>query len=291
MEILVFVLAVAFDLVLGEPPLRFHPVNWFGKIISFFDANLRSSSRILCISFGAVLVFILVLFSLFLSLLPIPQPFDIVWQSYLLTSSISIRSMILHVNRCVDSEMSRTEVGKLVSRDTSNLKNYQLCSAVIESTAENFVDGVVAPLFYFVLFGVPGAVVYRAVNVCDSMIGYRDGKYEYFGKIAARFDDVLNFLPERLSLLLFEMQKRGSARYGLVNKVKLNGCTIPAMSYILGVKLEKPGYYSLPGRNPDVKDVILARKIFFKLSIFFVVIILFLIIIKTSIILRYLSFL
>jgi adenosylcobinamide-phosphate synthase len=176
--------------------------------------------------------------------------------------------MILHAKACVDKgKVSAEGVQKIVSRDTSSLSEPQLCSATIESIAENFVDGVFAPLFYFSIFGLPGAVIYRAVNVCDAMVGYRNEKYEFFGKFAAKLDDVLNYVPARLSLLLFEFFKSGAIRYGIEKNVKLNGCAIAAMSYILGVRLEKPGYYSLEGKNPDVSDVMMAIEYFKKLSI------------------------
>ena len=263
MEPLVLVLAFTLDLIFAEPPLKLHPVFWFGKIVEFFDRTRLINDLV----YGSVMVAAVVTFAIVIANLPLPQPLQFLWHTYLLFSAISVKSMLQHVKSCVDSGMSREEVGKIVSRDTARLSEPQLCSAVIESMAENYVDGVVAPLFYFVLFGIPGVVVYKAVNVCDAMVGYRNEKYEYFGKTAARLDDLLNYIPARLSLLFFEIVKRGSIRYGLKNNVKLNGCSIAAMSYVLGVKLEKPGYYTLPGRDADVSDVIEASEIFLKLSI------------------------
>ncbi|MFN3383962.1 MAG: adenosylcobinamide-phosphate synthase CbiB [Archaeoglobaceae archaeon] len=267
-EAYILILAVLLDRIFKEPPLFAHPVVWFGKIVALFQRLfLKLERKVATVHFllGFALSAMLILFAVFLAKIPLPQPIQFIWHLYLLFSSISIWSMIEHAENCIKKNFDPMEVQKIVSRDTTKLNDFQLRSAVIESTAENFVDGVFAPLLYFSFFGIVGAVVYRAINTADAMVGYR-GRYEYFGKFIARLDDALNFIPARLSLLFFEILKRGSFTYGLKNKVKLNGCTISAMSYVLGVKLEKPGYYSLPGRDPEKEDVVRAVKIFRNLS-------------------------
>lgn len=273
LELSLLILAVSLDLIFAEPPLFLHPVVWFGKIVGFFkkffNAVERRSNFIQFI-YGFIAVSTVLTFAYILVLLPIPQPLQFVWHVYLLFSAISIKSMIQHAESCLRTNFDPHEVQKIVSRDTTKLNDPQLRSAVIESTAENYVDGVFSPLFYFSLFGIAGAVVYRAINLCDSMIGYR-GRYEFFGKFAARLDDVANFIPERIALIFFEIFKKGAFSYGIKNKVKLNGCTISAMSYVLGAKLEKPGYYSLPGRDATDEDVQMAIKIFKKLSLMAVI--------------------
>lgn len=272
-EIYLLILAVLLDRIFREPPLLAHPVVWFGKIISFFQKSferVEKSKPITHFLLGFVLTATLIAFAILLTKIPLPQPFQFFWHLYLLFSSISIWSMVQHAENCIKKDFEPEEVQKIVSRDTKKLNKAQLRSAVIESTAENFVDGVFAPLFYFSLFGIAGAVVYRAINTADAMVGYR-GRYEFFGKLPARLDDLLNFVPARFSLLLFEILKRGSFVYGLKKRVKLNGCTIAAMSYLLGVKLEKPGYYSLPGRDPENFDVFEAVKVFKVLSLISVV--------------------
>ncbi|MEM2727123.1 MAG: adenosylcobinamide-phosphate synthase CbiB [Archaeoglobaceae archaeon] len=269
LELSLLILAVSLDLIFAEPPLIFHPVVWFGKIVGVFKkffAVIEKKSNVIQFIYGFIAVLTLLIFAYILVLLPIPQPLQFVWHLYLLFSAISIRSMIQHAENCLRTNFAPQEVQKIVSRDTTKLNGPQLRSAVIESTAENYVDGVFSPLFYFSLFGIAGAVVYRAINLCDSMIGYR-GRYEFFGKFSARLDDVANFIPERIALIFFEIFKKGAFSYGIKNKVKLNGCTISAMSYVLGAKLEKPGYYSLPGRDATDEDVQTAIKIFKKLSL------------------------
>jgi adenosylcobinamide-phosphate synthase len=103
-----------------------------------------------------------------------------------------------------DLGAARAGLGSLCSRDASALESHELAGAAIESLTENTSDSVVAPLFYFALFGVPGAVLYRAANTLDAMVGYR-GRYEYLGKVAARVDDILNLLPARLTALLLAL--------------------------------------------------------------------------------------
>lgn len=261
MELVVLILAVLLDVIASEPPLFLHPVFWFGKSISFFE-KIRFSSPLADLFYGALSTTLVVLLAVILAILPIPTPWIYLWHIYLLFSAISIRSMVTHAERCIVDGIDRNAVQQIVSRNVDELNEEQLCSAVIESVAENYVDGVVSPLFYFSIFGIAGAMVYKATNTCDAMIGYRKGRYEKFGKFAARLDDLLNYLPSRLSLIFFEFLKRGAMKYGIKNNVKLNGCSIAAMSYVLDVKLEKPGYYTLPGRKADIPIVLESIRVF-----------------------------
>lgn len=261
-EIIIFISAIFLDLTFGEPPLRLHPVYWFGKIVQFFD---KFDLKDLNFVWGILCTISCTSFAVFLSLLPSFIPVTPFWEIYLLFSSISIKSMVDHVKRCLP-DMKAEEVQKIVSRDAFKLNFNQRCSAVIESTSENFVDGFFSPLFYYSILGLPAAMFYKAVNICDAMIGYRKGKYEKFGKFAARLDDVLNFIPARLSLIFYEFFKRGSISFALKNNPKLNGCSMAAIAYVLDVKLEKPGYYVIPGkREPELEDVKRTIKTFYKL--------------------------
>ncbi|MCS7121759.1 MAG: adenosylcobinamide-phosphate synthase CbiB [Archaeoglobaceae archaeon] len=276
MEVLIFITALLLDLIFGEPPLKVHPVYWFGKIVQFFD---KFDLGKLNFFWGFLCTTSCITFATILALIPFP-----VWEIYLLFSSISIKSMVDHVKRCLP-DMKVEEVQKIVSRDVSKLNYPQRCSAVIESTSENFVDGFFSPLFYYSIFGIVGAMVYKAVNICDAMIGYRKGKYEKFGKFAARLDDVLNFIPARISLIFYEMMRRGSASFALKYNPKINGCSMAAMAYVLGVKLEKPGYYVIPGgREPELKDVEKTIKIFYKLCLISSVFCIILLMLKTYLI-------
>jgi adenosylcobinamide-phosphate synthase len=149
---------------------------------------------------------------------------------------------------------ARYELRSLVSRDTQDMSRSLAVSATVESVAENACDSFVAPLFYFLFLGVPGAIAYRVVNTLDAMIGYH-GKYEYLGKFAARLDDLLNLIPARLSALLLVLASflsgRGKAawRGAIIEHSKTEspnaGWTMAAMAGALGVQLEKPGHYQL----------------------------------------------
>ena len=144
----------------------------------------------------------------------------------------------------------------LVSRRTEDLAEGQVASAAVESVAENLTDGFVAPLCFFLAFGLPGALVYRAINTADAMLGYREGTLEEFGKLAARLDDVLNLIPARLSagaIVLAAPFGGGDARraftvmrrdQGLTASPNA-GWTMAAMAGGLGVAIEKAGAYRL----------------------------------------------
>ncbi len=156
----------------------------------------------------------------------------------------------------------------LVSRDTTGLSQGHIASAVIESLAENLTDSLMAPLFFFVLFGLPGAWLYRFVNTADAMIGYRDERYKYLGKFAARLDDTLNFLPARAAAFcLVAGAGIGGLNMGAawwIMRIQHNhtsspnaGWTMAAAAGALDVCLEKYGCYQLneKGRLPTAEDI------------------------------------
>jgi len=248
-------IALSLDVLFGEPPRFAHPTVWFGKVVEFVDSRYRRRGRFLDFIAGMALTLFLIAFAYLLSLPPPLKP-------YLLFTSISFRDLVDHAVKAVKfGEVRRERVQMLVSRDVSGLSRGELCSAVIESVSENFVDALFAPLFYYTLFGVKGALIYRAVNTCDAMIGYRGENYEYFGKFCARLDDILNFIPARLSAFLFLPIKLETIsivrRY---RRVKLNGgYPMSAMAAVLSVKLVKRGCYTInEGNLPGPRDVLRA---------------------------------
>jgi len=263
--VLDLIIALFLELLRGEPPEKLHPTVWFGKIIEFLDRNLSGG-----IFLGILPPAMAVITAFILAEIPslIPEPASFFLSGYLLYTSISIKSMLEHAGRCIkDGRIDPEEVKKIVSRDIDGMKEWQINSAVIESISENFVDGVLAPLFYYSIFGLHGALVYRAINTCDAMLGYRTGKYERFGKISARLDDIANFLPSRLSLLLYLILSRKAFLCGVRKNPKLNGHSISAMAGLLEVRLEKPGKYSIEcGKEPETGDVMRSMKYFRALS-------------------------
>ncbi len=259
-------LAILFEILRAEPPLIIHPTVWFGKIVSYLDRKLPPS-----ILAGLIPPFSTVILAIFLSKIPeiFPFPLNLILSSYLLYTTISIKSMIEHASSCISgNRILANRVQMIVSRDTRNLNEHQLCSAVIESVSENFVDGVLSPLFYFSLFGLKGALIYKAVNTCDAMLGYRKGKYEKFGKISARLDDILNYLPSRISLIFYAFLSKKAFICGIKKNPKLNGNSISAMAGLLSVTLEKTGEYSIDcGKKPEINDVLKSLKYFKLFSI------------------------
>jgi adenosylcobinamide-phosphate synthase len=167
-----------------------------------------------------------------------------------------------------DLATARGQVGRhLVSRPTDSLDEAHVASAAVESVAENLTDSVIAPLCCFLVFGLAGAAAYRVVNTADAMLGYREGPLEWFGKVAARLDDVLNAVPARLAALalvaaaaITSADGRGALRtawheHGRTASPNA-GWTMAAMAGALGVRLEKTDHYQLgTGRWPAAPDI------------------------------------
>src|SRR5688500_10018685 len=192
----------------------------------------------------------------------------VIIEALALTTMLSLRDLVLAARRVQaalragDLEQARALVGRdLVSRPTARLGAGQVAAATIESVAENLTDSVLAPIAFYLAFGLPGAFAYRAVNTADSMIGYRHGGLEYFGKAAARLDDVLNFIPARLAALaIVGAAALADADAGSAWRTMLGqhartaspnaGWTMAAMAGALRVRLETPDHFC-PGEGPE----------------------------------------
>lgn len=264
--VLTLVLAVLVDLLLGEYPNAIHPVahmGFFGKVIDKLTVRTLGASAHLRFSLGSLaLTLEATLWALLaLSLTNIPDPhLRVVIGSFALKSTFSIRSLYEHVRRCVtdDEAELRFNVSMIVSRDVRQLDRPHLHSAALESLSENISDAITGPLFFYTLFGLTGAMLYRVVNTYDALFGYRNERYEWFGKSAARADDFLNIVPSRLTaafIAVFSPRRAFSyvTKYG---GLKLNG-TYPMSAFagVLGVGFEKVGYYRFDGPLPDVDDL------------------------------------
>ncbi|MGA2636323.1 adenosylcobinamide-phosphate synthase CbiB [Methylocella sp.] len=215
------VLALAIEAAIGYPPRLFaaigHPVTWIGALISALDQRLNRDD----LSFGqrrlfggAALALILAaagaaawLVSALIAHLGPPPPVALGLLALVASSLLAQRSLETHVRavaQALDGQglaAARGAVVAIVGRDVSVLDEAGVCRAAIESLAENFSDGVVAPAFWLALGGLPGGACYKAANTADSMIGHRTQRHEAFGFAAAKFDDLINFLPARLSIL------------------------------------------------------------------------------------------
>jgi adenosylcobinamide-phosphate synthase len=176
---------------------------------------------------------------------------DSVWVFYGLANTGLVREgqAVCEVLEREGVEAGRRQLARIVGRDTADLDEQQIRTAVLESLAENLSDGVVAPLFYYALAGVPGLMAYKMVNTLDSMVGYRNSRYEQFGKFAARLDDAANLVPARLTaglLALIGGSKRGFEfifTYGHQHKSPNAGYPEAALAGVLDCRFGGPNYY------------------------------------------------
>ena len=214
------------DLLLGDPQWMPHPVVWFGKMIAFGEKQLnRGTHRKFK---GALLAIFLVVFVF--GICWVIDHFLSDWVSILFRSLIifwclagttlirEVRQTFLAVDRSL--EEGRKQVARIVGRDTTELSAQEIRTAALETLAENLSDGVIAPLFWFAIGGVPGMMAYKMVNTLDSMIGYKTDRYKDFGCFAARLDDVANYLPARITAFLMVL---ASGRLSLLNFVAKYG--------------------------------------------------------------------
>ncbi len=195
------------DLLLGDPSWMPHPVVGFGKMISFGEKRLnKGSHRMLK---GALMAIFLIGFVFAITwficypLISYFKLFTSILIFFCLAGTTLIRE-VREVFRAVDRslEEGRKQVARIVGRDTSELSAQEIRTAALETLAENLSDGVIAPLFWLAVGGVPAMMAYKMVNTLDSMIGYRTERYKDFGCWAARIDDIANFIPARLTALL-----------------------------------------------------------------------------------------
>ena len=214
-EIIAVIIAYIMDLLVGDPLWLPHPIVTFGKSISKGEKLLnRGQHRLLK---GALMSTILIVsvFALFYALIWISNLIH-PWVTAIITGlffffGIANRTLIkegLDVFKVLDKdglEAGRKQLSRIVGRDTSELSPQQIRTAVLETMAENLSDGVVAPLFWFAIAGIPGMMTYKMINTLDSMIGYKNERYLYFGRVAAYIDDAANFIPARLTAFIMAL--------------------------------------------------------------------------------------
>ena len=196
--------ALLLDGVMGEPKWLWsrvaHPAVLMGRLIGWCDTRFNDGTR----ARGALVLAALVLAAGLAGWLIAALPLGWLWSMLLAAILLAQRSLVTHVRAVADGlrygvNPGRRAVAMIVGRDTSALDESGVARAAIESAAENFSDGVVAPAFWFLVAGLPGILIYKLVNTADSMIGYRTPRHEAFGWAAARLDDVLNYIPARLT--------------------------------------------------------------------------------------------
>ncbi len=263
-----------------EYPNSIHPVVFTGKLISFFDNHRISSKPHYEFIYGMIslLIIILLWIAILFAVGFTPIYIQFIIYVYILKSTFSVGGLVKAVRKCEtdNTEDLRNSVSQIVSRDVKQLDEEHLMSAAFESGSENIVDSVISPLFYFILFGIIGAVVYRIINTADAMIGYHSEKYEYFGKFAARADDVLNFIPSRIFglIVLLLSPSRVSNNLKRYRKLKINGMySMASTAGLFNIMIEKIGYYRIEGpKFPDINDLRRLEKFIYAISYFFLLI-------------------
>ena len=269
--------ALLLDFLIGDPKTKYHPTAWIGKLIAVLVPFSRNNSPKKELFGGILIVFVvvtivstlLVVLDFGISLLTIDVislVVSIVVGSILLKTTIAIRGMQKHALSVVDAlekddlDSARNHLSMIVKRNTKHLDKNHISSAVLESVSENTVDGITGPLFYYAIFGLPGAFVYRAINTIDSMIGYKTSLFRNIGWFGANCDTILNYIPSRLTGLVmilsalilgynwkesFYIMKRDCKKLESPNA----GFPIAALAGALGTKLEKINYYAVGDGN------------------------------------------
>ena len=293
-SIIVIGLAISLDLVLGDPRNRYHPTAWIGNLIGIITTRIKNENQNLEKFSGIFIVLIpisistVILLSLqygidfinveFLSILV-----SIISGIILFKLTIAIKGMERHALAVLDAveknelNKARTNLSMIVKRNTKNLDKNHILSGTLESLSENIVDGITGPMFYFAIFGLPGAFAYRIVNTIDSMVGYKTKMFKNLGWFGANCDNIFNYIPSRLtgltivlgSMLLghdwkncYEIFKRDGKKTDSPNA----GYPMAAFAGALGTKFEKLEHYSLgTGDNEitskKVKEAIRLMKI------------------------------
>lgn len=270
--------AFGLDARFGEPPNSFHPVAWFGRVMNALVTRAPRGNPQQEFLYGAGIVTSGVALALAPALLleRVGRNFwlEFFASVWLLKTTFARRALLNAAERVrielenENLDAARNELRALVSRDTSQLDEPLLAACAIESLAENASDSFVAPLFYYTVFGMRGALVYRALNTLDAMIGYR-GRFEYLGKAAARVDDVVNFIPARLTALCLVLVTRSRRAWRVMQNDHARdaspnaGYPMSALAGAMNLRLEKVGTYCFnkTGGLPRAAEIARAAQI------------------------------
>ena len=285
----VALIAYIIDFIFSEfQKLKFlkHPIIFMGEYISWFEKRFYKDSIFRGFLSTTSLIFIVFIIVYLISFID-----NIFIQGLLASFTLSSKMLFDAVKDVVSSdeiETKRYKISMLVSRDTTTLSNSDVNKAAVETYAENLSDGVIAPLFYLLCFGIVGAFVYKAINTLDSMVGYRNEKYEKFGKFSARLDDVANYIPSRITALiiafLFFSKKAFLEFYKYGKKHESFNAGLPISAYALALNVKLGGPTSYFGKiknkpffgdgkeNIENSDVLKALEFKTRLDIFIIIV-------------------
>ena len=293
-SIVIIGFAILLDLVFGDQKNRYHPTAWIGMLIGTITTRMKNENYTVEKVGGIFIVLIPVCISVIIlsglnfsidliSVESLSILISIISGVVLFKMTIAIKGMERHALAVLDSiqkndlTQARTNLSMIVKRNTKNLDKNHILSGTLESLSENIVDGITGPMFYFAIFGLPGAFVYRIVNTVDSMVGYKTQMFKNLGWFGANCDNVLNYIPSRLtgltivlgSMLLghdwkncYEIFKRDGKKTDSPNA----GYPMAAFAGALGTKFEKLEHYSLGSgeyeiTSKKVKDAISLMKV------------------------------
>ncbi len=216
MNIIIALIAVIIERLIAYPNFlqsRFgHPVEWIGKYIVWFEHRYNQGSGKKRLIAGFIMLFSLLILCAIISFALIYLlgflPFSFIFEAIIAFIFLSFSQLGQMVNNVakglnISLDEGRRAVSHIVGRDVSNLDEAEISRAAIESLAENFSDGYVAPLFYLIIFGLPGIIIYKAINTADSMVGHKNEKFKDFGFFSAKLDDLANYIPARISAIIF----------------------------------------------------------------------------------------
>ncbi len=301
--LLAVVLGFILDLIVGDPHWLYHPVQAIGKLISVLEKLLRrifpktkTGERI----GGCFLVIFVVGISTGITIALLHICYHLHWglgialetlicYQMLATKSLKTESMkVYDALKTGDIEQSRKAVSMIVGRDTQNLTEEGVTKAAVETVAENASDGVLAPLFYMVIGGGILAVAYKSINTMDSMVGYKNDRYQYFGTAAAQLDDLVNYIPARLSALMMilasffcrmdaknaaKIYRRDRYKHASPNSAHTESVMAGALDIQLAGdawyfgKLHKKEYIGDPIRSVEIDDIKRANRLLYATAI------------------------
>jgi len=246
------------DQLFGDPEKLPHPIVGFGHLISFGEKHLNKGKFLF--AKGALITIFLTVSIYFVSYLFINITtnynyiFNLLLTAIIVFYCLSARTLRDEVRQVFEAleqstDAGRKQLSRIVGRDTATLEPQQIRSAALETLAENLSDGVIAPLFWFALLGAPGMLTYKMINTLDSMIGYKNDRYFYFGKFAARLDDVANYVPARITafIMLLSANKLSKTDFVFKNGNKHSspnsGYPEAALAAILNCRFGGPNSY------------------------------------------------
>lgn len=250
--------AYLLDRLFGDPIYFPHPIVGFGKLIYWGEKKInRGRNRVFK---GALLTLVLVMlvgcvfFFIKQSLAELNGWADLLFTTFFIFTGLAGTTLIKEGKEVfkkleISLNEGQQQVARIVGRNTEKLTDHQVRSATLETMAENLSDGVVAPLFWFAVAGIPGIMVYKMINTLDSMIGYKNERYLKFGRFAAKLDDLVNFIPARLTALLMVVVARSqrglrfAVLYGRSHSSPNAGYPEAALAGILDARFGGPNYY------------------------------------------------